>query len=231
MKPIFNILLMFAFATMNYSCAKRCPADIKISSLNLSSKTTSYLPKTQRVETMDFKDKDGNILTFKNQNPDWAKRSQLDVETLCERGDFLDKTVQTAYFDTEAYHFYYRSTDGIYSIGIDLQLNNDNFTGSRKDTVLYETFAVSMFGTGPKSANGAINILTDSHGNEAKIDAAKQNALNIYRFIADTTLNGQKLKNIYVTPEGQNRNIFLFYSKEKGLEAFVNENNVVWLKK
>lgn len=230
MKRIITIASFSAIVCFAFSCAKRCPADIKISTLNLSEKTTSFLPKTQRVEKMEFKDKDGNVLTFQNQNPNWADFSKLDVETLCERGEFLDKTVQTAYFETQAFHLYYRSTNDLYSIGIDLQLNNDNFTGNRKDTVLYETFAVSMYGTGPKSANGVVAVLSDIHGNQAKIDIARQNASNIYRFVADTTLNGRNLKNVYITPEGQNRNIFIFYSKTGGLEAFMTEDKKVWLK-
>lgn len=229
MKKIIGVLAIFAVIATLYSCAKRCPADIKIGSLNLSSKTTTFLPKIQRVEMMEFKDKNGNTLAFKNQNPDWAKNVKLDVETLCERGEFLDRTVQTAYFDTQSFHLYYQSTDNAYSIGIDLQLNNDNFTGSRKDTVLYETFAVSMYGTGPKSPNGVVSVLSDIHGNQSKIDIARQNASNVYRFVADTTLNGRAMKNVYITPEGQNRNIFLFYTREEGLEAFVTEGNI-WLK-
>jgi hypothetical protein len=208
------------FLVFTFGCAKRCPADINLGKLNLSQPTISFLPTTQRTETMQFSDNNGAILTFKNQNPDWAKRTKLDVEVLCDRGDFLDKTTQTAFFNTESYHLYYRSTDEQYSIGIDLQLHNDNFTGARKDTVLYETFAVSMYGVGPKSPNGVISILTDIHGNENKIEKARQDASTIARFVADTTIAGRNLKNVYVTPNGQNRNIFLFYTKAKGLEAF-----------
>jgi hypothetical protein len=224
---LFYLFLGICILLLN-ACAKKCPADINIGSINLSSSTMAFLPKAQRVEKLIFKNNKGDELVFNNQNPEWSNRTPLDVEVLCERGDFLDKTVQTVFYDTESYHLYYKTKDEKYSISIDLQLNNDNFTGDRKDTVFYETFAVSSYGTGPKSDNGVVSILPNLRGNGTKISQERKDASNINRFVSDTTFDNHTLKNIWITPEGNQRNIFIFYSKIQGIEAIILNGEIWW---
>lgn len=222
-------LFFILFASVFYtSCAIKCPKDVEIGKLNLSASTLAFLPIAQKTQQMTFKNNLDSTLIFNNQNTNQDQRTEMIVEILCERGDFLDKTMQTVFYNTESYHYYYRSTNDLYSIAIDLQFNNNNYTGNRNDTLFYETFAVSSYGTGTKSSNGVVSVLTNMRGNNNSLSEGIVQSTNINRFVADTTFDGHQLSNVWVTPQGYERDIFIYYSQTKGVEAITLDDTTWW---
>jgi hypothetical protein len=222
-------LFFILFASVFYtSCAIKCPKDVEIGKLNLSANTLAFLPAAQKTQQMTFKNNLDSTLIFNNQNTNQDQRTEMIVEILCERGGFLDKTMQTVFYNTESHHYYYRSTNDLYSIAVDLQFNNNNYTGNRNDTLFYETFAVSSYGTGPKSSNGVVSVLTNMRGNDNNLSEGIVQSTNINRFVADTTFDGHQLSNVWVTPQGSERDIFIYYSQIKGVEAITLDDTTWW---
>lgn len=213
-----------------FGCGSRCPDDVNLGKLYLSSNTKSYLPAKMKVKEFIFEDNTGAQLIFTSQDKNDFSSNKIDVETLCEKGSYLDKVVQTAYYDTEGYHQYFYVNNGNYTLNVDAQLNNAADYGSRTDTVFYDYFAMSIYGTGPKSPNGVLSFMSDQRGNDAKIGESNKNAVNIFRYTQDTTIDNRTLKNIYYTPQGNYRNIFIYYSKERGIEALEIEDKLWWRK-
>jgi hypothetical protein len=225
----FKIVFLFV-AVFFFQCARRCPKDISLGEINLSTATKSFFPPALQVQEMTFKNAANEKLTFKNTDTDWNKRSNRDVETLCERGDFLDKTVQTNYLSSESYHLYFDTPNKDYTIEINIGLSNIGTYGKVADTIFYETFtAYGQRLTAPTQVGGT-TVLTSLRGNEDKVTPAFIAGVDNYVFVADTTLLGQPIKNVWVTPIGKNWTLFMFYSKEKGIEGFTTENGEVWLR-
>jgi hypothetical protein len=224
-KIVFLLSTLFFF-----QCARPCPADIKLGELNLSTASKSFFPAALQVQEMTFKNATGEKLTFKNNNPDWNKRTQLDVETLCQRGDFLDRTAQSSFFAGESYHLNFDTPNKDYTIEINLTHSNIGTYGKLADTIFYETFtAYGQRLTAPTQVGGT-TVLTSLRGNDAKVTPAFIAGVDNFVFVADTTLLGQAIQNVWVTPKGKNWTLFMFYSKEKGIEGFTTENGEVWLR-
>ncbi|MEY3239801.1 MAG: hypothetical protein RIR11_1239 [Bacteroidota bacterium] len=214
------IALLFA------QCARPCPKDIEIGVISIGSTTKTFLPAAQETKTMTFKNSDGTQLVFQSTFFKGDHTYDLPVETLCERGDFLDKTSQTVFFVVKSKRWEYETADKNYTLSLDLNLNPIGEYGDRKDTVFYEQVAVWGQKINNPTRVGRISILSDERGNAAKItDLQRQNA-NFYQIIADTTLNGRQIKNAYVPVNDGTQSLFIFYTKAKGIEAFTTDTEV-----
>jgi hypothetical protein len=223
MYPISKLTILVFFFIQ---CARPCPKDIEIGAIMIGSTTKAFLPASQETKTMTFKNSDGAQLVFQSTFFNGNYTYNLPVETLCERGEFLDKTSQTVFFVVQSERWEYETNDKNYTLSLDLDLDAIGQYGNRKDTVFYEKVAVWGQKINNPTRVGRIAILSDERGNSAKItDLQRQNA-NLYQIIADTTLNGRKIKNAYVPVNDGSQSLFIFYTKANGIEAFTTDTEV-----
>jgi hypothetical protein len=224
-------LFYFGLIVLLVRCARPCPADIKLGDLNLSAATRAFVPAGQRVDQLVFTNAAGQKLTFTNNSGSaQAKRFQLNVETLCQRGDFLDKTAQTAYFNAESYHLYYQSGSPNYTLSVGAQPENAGTYGSRSDTVFYEVFSASGQRLDAPTQVGSLRLLPSERGNGAKIPEQTRVNNTEFRFVADTSILGKNIKNTWVTADNGKHSFFIFYTKELGIEAFTTKNGEQWVR-
>ena len=220
MYPITKLTIL---ALLFIQCARPCPKDIEIGTITIGSTTNAFLPASQATKTMTFKNSDGTQLVFQSTFANGSHTYNLPVETLCERGDFLDKTSQTVFFVVQSKRWEYETSDKNYTLSVDLDLDQIGQYGNRKDTIFYEKVAVWGQKINNPTRVGRIAILSDERGNSAKItDVQRQNA-NFYQIIADTTLNGRQIKNAYVPVNDGSQSLFIFYTKANGIEAFTTD--------
>jgi hypothetical protein len=214
-----------------WQCERPCPADINLGDLNLSGSTRAFVPTGQRVDQMTFVNATGQKLTFNNvSGSTQAKRFQLNVETMCQRGDLLDKTAQTAYFNAESIHLYYQSGTPNYTLAVDAQPENAGAYGSKNDTVFYETFAVSGQRIDAPSQVGSLRLLSSERGNSAKIpDQTRTNNMD-FRLVGDTTILGKNIKNAWTTSSDGPHTLYVFYTQSTGIEAFTTKNGEQWIR-
>lgn len=217
----FSLLLLLT----GVQCARQCPADINLGSLNLQDSTLAYLPSAQRVNTMTFVNAAGQTLTFTN-NGKGEEYFHLPVATLCDRGDFLDKTTQTEGFNAQSFHYYYAAPGQTYTLAIDISINNAGNYGSASDTILYETVGIWGQKTITPTASGSVSLIGSERGNSANIPAVVRDIYtNLYRIVPDTTLNGRHIVNALV-PVAPNNSMMVFYTQTNGYEAFITGNEV-----
>jgi hypothetical protein len=223
---VFSILICTLF-----SCARPCPKDIHIADLNLTTATKTFIPTGQLVDKMTFTNTATNAkLEFTNTSGNTQiTRFELPVETLCERGDFLDKTTQTAYFSAETLHLYYTTTDGNYTLGVDAQPENFGLYGSRADTVMYEIFSAYGQKISEPSRTGSFRLLSSERGNSTKFDTTFRANNNMFNFVADTSIAGRPLTNVWTTPTNNGQTLFVYYTKTRGIEAF-STAEATWLR-
>ena len=220
MYPITKLTIL---ALLFIQCARPCPKDIEIGTITIGSTTNAFLPASQATKTMTFKNSDGTQLVFQSTFANGSHTYNLPVETLCERGDFLDKTSQTVFFVVQSKRWEYETSDKNYTLSVDLDLDQIGQYGNRKDTIFYEKVAVWGQKINNPTRVGRIAILSDERGNSAKItDVQRQNA-NFYQIIADTTLSGRQIKNAYVPVNDGSQSLFIFYTKANGIEAFTTD--------
>lgn len=220
-----QLLLLFAASLFFTNCARKCPADINLGNLNLQSTTLSYLPQNQKVNSMTFVNAAGQTLVFTNAS-EGESQVHFPVETLCERGDFLDKTVQTSGFTAQTIHYYYATPSQTYTLAIDIMPTNAGSYGSVNDTVYYESIAVWGQKTLAPPRVGALSVLTDERGNSAKITQSIRENTNRFQTVTDTILNGRHIVNALAPVNDGNQTLFVFYTKENGIEAFTTETEV-----
>ena len=65
-------------------------------------------------------------------------------------------------------------------------------------------------------------------GNDNNLSEGIVQSTNINRFVADTTFDGHQLSNVWVTPQGNERDIFIYYSQTKGVEAITLDDITWW---
>lgn len=225
------LLSLGLFAMLGSRCARPCPDDINLGNADLSPSTLAFFPAEQQVAQMTFVNGTGSKLTFTNASGSTkAERYKLDVETLCQRGDFLDKTAQTAYYNAGNWHLYYQSGTPNYTLSVDAQVNNAGAYGSRKDTIFYESFAVSGQRIDAPSQVGSLQLLSAERGNSAKIPTDLRQNNSAFQQIADTTILGKKIQNAWVTRGDGNHSLFVFYTKTGGIEAFTTKNGEQWIR-
>ncbi len=226
-----KIYIFFVLITLAYSCARPCPKDIKLDEVFLTQQSNSeYLPTEDPKDILIFENSSGQELQFTDQNPKWKTTYRIEVETLCERGDFLDKTTQTKYIDAPGYHAYYVSKDQLYTLAIDASVQNAGQYGNVSDTILYDFFSVWGQKIGTPAFTGGASKVTSDRGNGNRLPEfvfANDNMV----MIADTTIEGRSFKNIFTHPQSDILNFRIFYSREKGIEAFLLNNGEFWFLK
>ncbi|MBK8621228.1 MAG: hypothetical protein IPN79_05565 [Saprospiraceae bacterium] len=226
-----KIYIYFVVIAISFSCARPCPKDIKLDEVFFTQKTSEgYLPKEDPKDVLIFQNSSGVELRFTNQNPKWNTTYRIEVETLCERGDFLDRTTQTKYIDAPGHHAYYVSTDQMYTLAIDASVQNAGQYGNVSDTILYDFFSVWGQKIGTPAFTGGASKVTSDRGNGNRLPEfvfANDNMV----MIADTTIEGRSFKNIFTHPYSDILNYRIFYSREKGIEAFLLNNGEFWFLK
>ena len=226
----YSFLLISAAAVLLFSfCARRCPDDIDLGNVDLQNSSLAFLPASQKTETMTFGNIDGQKLVFKATAGSGESRFPYSVETLCERGDFLDKTVQTANYNAQAFHYDFKTVDNNYTLNIDLMPQSAGTYGNRNDTIFYETFAAWGQKLTEPTRVGSFSILTHERGNEALLSETLRNNTNHYQIIADTVLLGRHIQNAYVPANDGKQALFIFYTKSGGIEAFTTDAEV-WVR-
>lgn len=223
--------IFFAVMTLTFfaKCAIPCPPDKKEGTLNFSADTRSFLPEKQKVNEMTFENTDGRQLVFVNNNPDWNKRAKIGVEILCERGDFLDKTVQSAYYDVESVHLFYvngTSTEQHYNINIDLVFEHIG-NGTKADTAFFETVTVWGQRLLNPIATGGSMLSMNTRGNDSRIPAFHKT--NQSHFVADTIIANRRIQNAFVALDTVDK-FKVFYTKQNGVEAFTTPIEA-WIRK
>ena len=186
----------------------------------------------QSIRSMEFANQAGETLVFENTNFNQQNdKNEFPVETLCERGDFLDKTVQTAYYKTDAFHQYFVTAGQKYTISIDATLNNAGEYGEKEDTAFYETFVVFIQKISSPIATSALTMISSDRGNDlVKFNQYIEDTKNEV-FIADTTISGTRLQNVFMNTKPGPKPVQIFYSKTKGLELFMVSEDETWVRK
>ena len=225
----YSIAVLITALFFTASCARRCPADINLGNVDMQNTTLGFLPASQKTNTMTFTNSAGEKLVFKAQQGSGESRFPYSVETLCERGDFLDKTVQTVDFNAQAIHYDFRSDNGSHTLNIDLMPQSAGPYGNRNDTIFYETFSVWGQKLTEPTRVGSLTVLTDERGNTTKISDTVRDNTNHFQIVADTMLNGRHITNAYVPANDGKQTLFIFYTKANGVEAFTTDTEV-WVR-
>ncbi len=176
---------------------------------------------------MTFQRTDGQTITLNRHTN--TNSSDMPVETLCERGDYLDKTTQVAKFTASNRYMGFSTPDNSYTLDLRLDISNLGAYGSATDTVLMETFAVWGQKTNAPIRVGTTSIITSERGNANKITNAQREQATDYRVVADTTLNGKQISNAFVTRGDGIHTLYIFYTKTNGIEAFTSDTET-WIR-
>lgn len=225
-----KIFLLTAIILLCVSCDKPCPRSIKIGEVFFSEPTMVLLPENEPTRSLIFENEAGENLVFSNQNQVWQNVFQIDVETICEEGEFPGKNIQTHYFSAPVFQAIYKTADQEYSLNLQFVMRNVGVYGNKNDTILYEEFSVWGQKYGSDPFIGGFTLLTDTRGNDLKIPDEIQNNQN-WRFLGDTILNNKPLYSLYTNVVTQTRNLYIFYRVQNGLEAFTLTNGEVWTRK
>ncbi|MBK7524860.1 MAG: hypothetical protein IPI53_12085 [Saprospiraceae bacterium] len=223
-------VVFFIFITWLISCARPCPKDIQVDEVFFQKSTSDLLPQGSVTTPIIFENATGDNLILKNQSSVWPSHYQIDVATLCERGDFLDKTVQTEYIKAPGYNMSYVSDDHQINLNMSFYIYNASSVQALKDTVLYEECSVWGQKSGEPVYTGGLSVITSTRGNDEKIPQYILNNQNV-RFIPDTLINGKVLQNVYTNYLIQNKNMSVFYTVKNGIEGFAFSNGETWLRK
>lgn len=224
-------ILLFLIIISALHCAKPCPADINLGDLKLDPASVAFVPNAQQVKTFKFRNGTGQKMDFTNASiGEGLKFFELPVETLCQRGDFVDKTAQTAFFKADQYNMYYQSDNLQYTLSLNLQAENGGVYGDRNDTIFYEILGMAGQKIPAPAQVGSLHIITSERGNSAKIPDNIRQINNQYDLLPDTTILGRNIKNAFVTPKTGNHTLFLFYTKLNGFEAFTTANGEQWVR-
>jgi hypothetical protein len=230
MKHYLFFLFFMVCSFLSSSCARRCTADINLGNIDLQNSSLGFLPASQKVSTMTFSNAAGQTLVFKANEGSGESRFPYSVETLCERGDFLDRTVQTANYNAQAFHYDFKTADNAYTLNIDLMPQSAGTYGNRNDTIFYETFAVWGQKLTEPTRVGSLTVLTHERGNEARLSDLLRNNTNHYQIVADTTFNGRHIQDAFVPENDGKQALFVFYTKVGGIEAFTTTDAEVWVR-
>jgi hypothetical protein len=213
------------------SCAVPCPRDSKIGSVHFSAETLNFIPSDINFKSLTFVNEKGETLTFNTTNSSVVTNQQIPVSTLCERGDFLDKTVQIEYLEAPAVNLFYQSNPEKFTLAIDVVFAGHMPNTGIQDTALIEKVTVWSQKIGVDAKSGALSVITSTRGNEKHKDL--QNTLNQplqYAIIKDTTIFQRKIKNAYYNPS-KSEGMTIYYTQENNIEAFVTDDNEVWVRK
>jgi hypothetical protein len=229
MKKILNLGIGLAFVLFLKSCAVPCPLDIKAAKTEFTKETISWLPDEKDFKTQVFTSNKGRTITFKTEEINFIKRGKLDVEVLCSRGDFLDKTVQVRYIDIPQQGLFYAGSDQTYSLQYRATIANAGGNTGLKDTVLYENFEVWIQNSSTKAASGYLTVFPSLRGND-KSTSVKQEIKDRTdaTLLKSVVIGGKELNDVYVNSKLDGLDIY--YKRKVGVVAF-KDGDEIWLKK
>jgi hypothetical protein len=217
-----------------YQCSRpSCPPSINLGNLDFSAPTKTLFPTAQRVNTMNFVNKAGQTLVL-NTNGIEPTRDRLVAEILCDRGILDGRTQQTAFYESENYTYSYR-TPTYPNLTLSARaffLNTKEERSTRRDTSFVEVLEVQTSngaGTNGYNNSSVILMLITERGNNAKISDSYRKQNTTFRQIADTTLNGRQLKNVFVAPDSSRNAMQVYYTGGRGIEAFLVDSTL-WLR-
>lgn len=231
---IIMIMLKYCicvFGVLLLSCAVPCPKNKKVGSVQFSAETESFVPNSSDFKILTFVNEKGETLTFTTMNSSVKTSRKIPVKTLCERGDFLDKTVQIEYLDAPTVNLFYQTSPEKFTLAIDVAFDGHMPNTGIQDTAFIERVSVWAQKIGVDSKSGIMSVITSTRGNEKHKDL--QNTLSQpvqYNIVKDTTILNRKIKIAYYNP-AQSNSINIFFSKENGIEAFSTDDGEVWVRK
>lgn len=224
----FHIFLVLLFVL---SCAAPCPKDKKVGTIHYSASTMSFIPSNAQFRSLSFINEKGEDLLFTTTQDKVITTKQIPVKTLCERGGYLDKTVQIEYLEAPTVNLYYVSKPEKYTLAIDITIDGNTPTDGVRDTAFLERVSVWGQKITPDTKTGIMSFITSTRGNENHKDL--QSILKEpkqFDVVKDTIILNRKIKNAWFNPSKVD-GITIFYSKENGIEAFVTDDNEVWVRK
>jgi hypothetical protein len=223
----FYWVLFLAF----YSCAVPCPRDKKITDINFTAPTRNWLTTVDKLKTMTFVNTEGKSISFVLPVVDMGARDRVAVETLCERGDFLDKTTQVRYYDAQGIHVFAQSDDQRYTLALDARIANYGQYGNPQDTIFVEDINAWAQRIKEPNLNGGVTIVTNARKNESHPSVLPRIAEQNFRILADTIINGRQIKNCITQNLNNNADIHIFYTAANGFEAFTTKDGETWVRK
>jgi len=224
MNKFFFLLLL----TYLWSCAKPCPADIKVGDLKFSNSTNEFLKVFKDLDIMEFENEKQQTLVLREKISHRLDKSTLPIEVLCERGDFFDKTSQIKYFQTQFFIRSYSTLNDDFEINVNVSINNDNSLMGL-DTLIYESFSIwsQMISI---SGNGGFDLFPADRGGNDKLGDIVKSVHENHIYVADTTIAGHHFKNVYMNNFDKDAEIIVIYSKSKGIKCIMTPTDI-WMRK
>jgi hypothetical protein len=214
-----------------FSCATPCPKDIKAGSVNINSETTSFIPVGDNINPVVFVNKEGKKITFRAYSSDVNSKARIPIETLCSKGEFLDKTEQTRYIEVPSTHLNYNDDEQKYTLALDIGIQSIGTSGKASDTVFVEEAGAWMQKLDGNAQHGSVSLMTSDRGRSGHRDVLSfKNSTNDYRIIPDTTILGKRLTNAYVNVSAF-EDMRIFLEKGKNVQAFTTKDGEVWIRK
>jgi hypothetical protein len=212
------------------SCALPCPKNVKIGEVSFHPETQSFVPKQSNFKPLTFVSNNGKTVTFNTQTEKVLDRSSIQIETLCSRGDFLDKTTQISFVEAPAVNLWYTEPSDQFTLSINISLQN--LGQNAGDTILIENVSVwSQDIQNPRLGSGILSIVTNTRGNDDNESVKNFISNNNYRIIADTTIAGRNMKNVYTNRVYDVEGTYIYFTKDKGIEGFANTAGQVFIRK
>ena len=199
---------MTAVAHLN-SCRLDCPESIYLGEIQILDH--DFFPFTGG-EQFTFVNLSGKELVFFDSVDNKVTYRSMVMRTLCDHAYF---GIQTSYYRSEQYYFYYHLLGGKTGFNYSYGVVNENFIpATDADTVLFDEFTSGFYSkeSDPSLTYGFRYIV--SRGNTLRPTTTTNNGF--IRIISDTTLNGNHYTNLYCP---KNRPGF-FYSTSFGIVLF-----------
>lgn len=219
---------VFLLLSIGLSCARPCPTSIKQGEVGFSDATKDFVSIYNSLSFLEFENSHKEILRLNEKISHRWDIGQLPLDVLCERGDFIDKTSQITYLETDQLIRSYASIDDKLEFNVAASIANDN-PMQGLDTILYETFTVWMQDL-TLSASGNCQILTSSRGHEDKLSPYISEEFENFRFVPDTIIDGRHLSDLYINQVKTTSEIIIVYNKLRGVECFITSAER-WMRK
>lgn len=222
MKSAFSNLLFLSILLAG--CALPCPKDKKQGTIDFTENTKTWVNPLEKLNKLTFEDNNNEKLELNLRYSDTNTNNKILLEVLCERGDFLDKTVQVRYIESPQFNLTFANNNSDFEFYISASIINDK-SELGQDTILYDNF-ISWAQDIKTSTSGAVSIVTSFRGSRTRFSQKVMDAEEEYMFADKIQLDGKLLENVYYNKQDKN-GIQVFYSKEKGPLA-IKVLNKVW---
>ncbi len=223
-----TLVYVFIFFGLG-SCAVPCPRDKKAGEIALSAEARSFIPLGEHISPLTFVNADGVSKVFVSNPKDVDTKAKIPIEILCERGDFLDKTTQIQYIEVPSVHLFYTDNEQKYTLALDVSIKNIG-SKSLADTVFVDDVSAWVQKLDGPSQNGSMSYCPSVRGRGNNVDVIRYLESVDFRIIADTTILGKRLTNVY-TNASPSENVRVFLSKGQNIQAFTTKDGEVWVRK